>query len=149
MRRPRAASGEAVAEVVGRTLYDLLPPEMAAVRMEHVREVVRTGKPVRYDDERLGRYYESTVHPVVDEQGKVAAIAVFSIDRTERKRAEERLQRAHDELERRVEDRTNELSQANQRLRSESPNASKPRRLSTGSIKSSSTCCRRATTSGR
>ena len=111
--------GRSVAEVVGRTNYELLPPEIAASRMERVRKVVRTGQPVRFDDERLGRNYEIAMHPVLDEQGKVAAIAVLSIDRTEKKRAEQRLRKAHDELERRVEDRTNELSQANQQLRRE------------------------------
>ncbi len=111
--------GRSAAEVVGCTVYDLLPPERTALRSKHFHEVVRTGKPVRYDDERLGRHYEGVVHPVLDEQGKVAALAVFSIDRTERKLAEERLQRAHDELERRVAERTSELSQANQQLRSE------------------------------
>jgi C4-dicarboxylate-specific signal transduction histidine kinase len=49
------------------------------------------------------------MHPVFDEKGEVAAIALLGIDRTDRKRAEQALKQAHDELERRVEERTAEL----------------------------------------
>ena len=48
---------------------------------------------------------ENAVHPILDEQGKVAAVAVLSIDRTERKQAEKALQKAHDEMEQRVKER--------------------------------------------
>ena len=101
--------GTTVDKIVGRKPRDLLPAEIAANRMRHFQEVVRTGKAIRFEDERFDRYIENAMHPILDEQGKVVAVAVLGIDRTERKRAEEALQKAHDELERRVkETRLNE-----------------------------------------
>ncbi|MFQ5962032.1 MAG: PAS domain S-box protein [Candidatus Methylomirabilales bacterium] len=53
-----------------------------------------------------------TVSPVRDASGEVIAIQGIVRDITERKRAEETLRRAHDELERGVQERTAELSKA-------------------------------------
>ncbi len=92
--------GRPLKEMVGRTPYDVFPSEVAAVRTRYFEEVVRTGEPIRFADERFDRHIETALHPVLDEQGKVTAVAVLGIDQTERKRAEEALKNAHDELER-------------------------------------------------
>jgi PAS domain S-box-containing protein len=51
-----------------------------------------------------------------DEEGKEVGTVGFNTDLRERKRAEEALQKAHDELERHVEERTAELKEARGRL---------------------------------
>jgi PAS domain S-box-containing protein len=79
--------GTTVDKIVGRKSSDTLPPELAAKRMQRLREVVRTGKGVRFGDERSERYYEIAMHPVFDEQGTLFAVAILSIDRTEQRRA--------------------------------------------------------------
>jgi PAS domain S-box-containing protein len=103
-------------KIVGNKPRDLLPPKAASERIRHFDEVVRTGKAVRFEDKRSGRYYQNAMHPILDEQGTVVAVAVLAIDRTEQKRAEEALQKAHDELEQRVQKRTAELAKANEDL---------------------------------
>ncbi len=51
-----------------------------------------------------------------DEEGEEVGTVGFATDLRERKRAEEALQKAHDELEKRVEERTGELKAARERL---------------------------------
>jgi PAS domain S-box-containing protein len=109
--------GRLVDELVGKRPRNLLSPEVAAQRIQYFESVVRTGKAIRFEDERSGRYYENALHPVLDERGVVVAVAVLAIDRTEQKWAEKALQRAHDELEQRVAERTTELAKANEALR--------------------------------
>jgi PAS domain S-box-containing protein len=108
--------GTSVDKIVGCKPQDILPAEIAANRSKHFQEVLRTGKAVRFDDERFDRHIETALHPILDEQGGVASVAVLGIDRTERQHAAEALRKAHDELEQRIAERTAELAKANEEL---------------------------------
>ena len=58
---------------------------------------------------RIGRHLQVSSSPVFDEAGEIAGSVHIVRDVTDRKRQEEALKRAHDELGRRVEERTLEL----------------------------------------
>ena len=64
------------------------------------------------EEEVEGKIFSIVIAPVED----AGYVNLYAIDITERKRAEEALQTAHDELETKVSERTEELSQANIRL---------------------------------
>lgn len=65
---------------------------------------------------RLGGTFMVSASPIYDEQGKLMGSVHVARDVTGRKRAEEALRRARDELEKRVEERTAELAEANELL---------------------------------
>ncbi|HEX2012494.1 MAG TPA: PAS domain S-box protein [Roseateles sp.] len=77
----------------------------------------RQGLPCRIDTEVMWRAdgtcfpAEYSSHPIID-AGQVQGAVVTVVDISERKRAAELLRQSHEQLERRVEERTGELSQA-------------------------------------
>jgi PAS domain S-box-containing protein len=85
--------GGSIEELVGRRCFDLIPPELVAPRKAHGEQVVRTGKPVRFEDEYQGLWSDINVHPVFDAEGNVVRLAVFTRDVTEVKVAEEKVRR--------------------------------------------------------
>jgi len=57
-RRMGFSRGE---DLVGKDIFGLLPPEVAAIRRARAEEVVSTGEPVQFEDERSGRYFFPTL----------------------------------------------------------------------------------------
>ncbi len=88
------------AELIGTSMSDVLPPELAASRRARLDEVVRTGQPVRFEDQRNGRTLDSSVRPLWDAQGRVTRFAVFSRDITAARQAEAQLREQMEELQR-------------------------------------------------
>ncbi len=111
--------GRSADELIGTFIYDFLSPALAESRKARVDEVIRSGESVCFEDEHEGMVLDHCVYPVFDAQGKVERLAIFARDITERKRAEEALRKAHDELELRVKERTAELLKANEGLKRE------------------------------
>lgn len=110
-------------QVVGTRVYDYLKPEYRHILAETIETLLRSGEPQRYEilsaNGRGGEsWYSCRIGPI-RRHGEIVALAGVASDVTERKRAEERLQRACDELEGRVADRTAELIAANESLQRE------------------------------
>jgi len=69
----------------------------------------RTAVTEEFFEPRIGRFLQVSSSPVFDEAGEIAGSVHIVKDVTDRKRQEEALRSAHDELGRRVEERTLEL----------------------------------------
>ena len=65
------------------------------------------------------RWIHSISRGTVDKEGRAESVNGLMVDVTEQKKMEEKLQRSHYELERRVEERTAELSKINKKLQVE------------------------------
>ena len=118
--------GATVEEHLGHTLDEVVP-ELAEDLKEIYRPVFEKGEPVLEVEihgvtpkepdvmrDWLGYYF-----PQKNDDGEVVGLIGAVIEITERKWAEEALKKAHDELEQRVEERTAELTAANEQLTKE------------------------------
>lgn len=102
---------------------DLTPPEYRGIEASKLAELMATGKPVRYEKEYARKDgarvpVELLVHTATSETGEQVYYS-FITDLTERRRAKEFLQTAHDELELRVRERTAELENAKETIMAE------------------------------
>ncbi len=119
-------NGISVEEHLGRSIHEIIPDVAAGVEAQ-LRQVLETGEPLvggAVDAETsahpgLIRSFQHHYYAIKSDAGEVLAVACIVQDVTARKQAEEALDRARGELERRVEERTQELSHVNRELKRE------------------------------
>jgi PAS domain S-box-containing protein len=84
-------------QVVGRTVFDLWPPDLAEEYADNDRQVLESGEPVEFEEAALlgdGRHtYASVKFPLRDSNGRIYALGAICTDITQHKRAEEALHR--------------------------------------------------------
>ena len=80
-----------VEELVGTCVHDYIPALLLESREARELEVIKSGKPVEYVDEHEGSWRANRLYPVFDNRGTVEAIAVYSMDITDRRKAENAL----------------------------------------------------------
>ncbi len=79
-------------ELIGKNIFELLPPDVAQSRHAIVKQVIETGKPIQSVDFNKDRWNEFLVFPVVVQNELTDRVAVFSRNITERIEAEETIQ---------------------------------------------------------
>jgi PAS domain S-box-containing protein len=111
-------------EVAGKSDFDMFPDYLATryyadeqIVLQIGRHLIGREEPVKQHD-GTDMWLSTTKIPVYDPEGRINGLVGISRDITERKRFEDALQKAKDELEIRVAERTADLSDANALLAS-------------------------------
>ncbi|MBN2036215.1 MAG: SpoIIE family protein phosphatase [Chitinispirillaceae bacterium] len=108
--------------VIGKTDFDFFTLEHARQAFMDEQKIIRSGKPIVGIEEketwpdRPDTWVSTTKMPLTDKKGKIIGTFGLSRDITEVKKYRDALQKAKDELEERVKERTAELSEAKFRL---------------------------------
>ncbi|MGB8310915.1 MAG: PAS domain S-box protein, partial [Halobacteriota archaeon] len=99
-------SGKRIEELIGAKIFDLFPSDLTKARKAHVDEVVRSGKPLRFQDVRDDIRFDHSLYPLFDQRHQVHQVAIFSQDITEMYR----VQTEHTHLKRQVDQQARTLS---------------------------------------
>jgi PAS domain S-box-containing protein len=86
-------------EITGTNRFDLLPQNLRESRKAHFNNVLQTGNPADFEDERDGMVFHHIYYPVRDKTGAIIGVAIFAQDITDRKHMEDEMKRNVEELE--------------------------------------------------
>ncbi|MCE1245291.1 MAG: PAS domain S-box protein, partial [Firmicutes bacterium] len=108
------ASGFPIDYVIGKTDFDIWPPDLAKKYIEADKEVMQQLHPKRLEEplvEKSGRtiWIETIKVPITDDNGKVIGTAGIARDMTKRRQAEDILIKSRSDFEQKVKDRTVDL----------------------------------------
>ncbi|MBK4730406.1 PAS domain S-box protein [Oxynema sp. CENA135] len=107
-------------EIVGCDDFDLFPPAIAETFQVEDREIIESEQGRTFEETialpDVEYSYLTTVNPYYDSQGNLLGIVGFGRNITELKQAQETLRQTNEILEKRVEERTAQLLQANRNL---------------------------------
>ena len=90
-------------ELIGKNAFDQVDKDVAEKRKEYNLKAIETGKQVRYQDKRFGRFIDNYLTPVIGKDGKVTHVTVLVVDRTENILAEEEIRKSEQLLRFHVE----------------------------------------------
>ncbi|MBF0100657.1 MAG: PAS domain S-box protein [Desulfobacterales bacterium] len=93
---------KSIDQLIGTSIYDHIPTDVALNRKSQVIQAIRTGQPVCFQDINNGRTMEHFIQPIVTINGKVTTVAIIGADITDRKQAEENLKNALKKAQRRA-----------------------------------------------
>ena len=85
--------GKPMDQILGRTMEELFPPELAKSMIEDDRRILQEGALVRVDEALGGKHFTTIKFPVKQE-GRPTFLAGLTIDVTDQKNAEEALRRS-------------------------------------------------------
>jgi PAS domain S-box-containing protein len=85
--------------LIGTSLYSILPRNINKKRKIYADCVIQSGRPAHFEDELNGIWLENSIYPVFSADGKVARLAVYSTNISERKRINDELKAAKDAAE--------------------------------------------------
>jgi len=119
----RNAGAEFPDELIGKTDFDFFERHLAEQFYADEQEIIRSGKPMINKEEpgtdpANPTWVLTTKVPFRDAYGKIVGIVGIGRDITERRLAKDALQRARDELEAHVQQRTADLAKVNAELES-------------------------------
>ena len=83
--------GKKKEELVGKPMFEHLSVEAAEKRKTVLQGIVASKKPLQWEDEHAGRYFDNSVYPILDGNGNVKQIALFARNITDQKQAEDAL----------------------------------------------------------
>ena len=87
-------------DIAGRNFQDLLPEEVVNLRKEMGIKAVIEGKLVQFEDkDENGSIYEHQFYPVLNEDGEVNQLAIYSVDITDRRASEDERKRLQAQLQ--------------------------------------------------
>jgi PAS domain S-box-containing protein len=91
--------GMTISEIMGKSAWELFPSDVSRFRLDQLQKVVESRKPVRFEDESHGRWFDHILYPVLDRRGEVGKIAVIARDVTESRLAHRALRESEQSLE--------------------------------------------------
>ncbi|MFC1713267.1 PAS domain S-box protein [Candidatus Poribacteria bacterium] len=106
-------------EIVGKKCYEIVHQSDEPLFACPCNRTLKTGEACSNEIAQYGRHYIATADPIFDEGGEMTGFVHTIKDITERRQAEEALEKANDELEKRVDQRTLELLESNRSLQQE------------------------------
>ena len=110
-------------EVIGKTDLDIFPPELSRRYYEDEQKLMASGGSLNREEVVVNpktgekRWLQTTKVSLRDPQGKIVGLMGINRDITKLKQAEEHLRQTHDDLEKRVAERTAQISQERLLLR--------------------------------
>ncbi|MCE1165017.1 MAG: PAS domain S-box protein [Bacteroidetes bacterium] len=92
----RYGRGKTKEQMVGIDMHSVITPHLAEERLIREKEVIRTKKPLRFEDREGGVILDNRMFPVFDKNGNVIRFAVFSRDVTQSRLAEKALEESEE-----------------------------------------------------